>query len=88
MATQVDYVAVSVRFALAVTLIVAGSAKLRHLADFEQAVAGFRLLPAGLVRPLALVVPAVEILLGLARVSDHESGRCGRPRPRLRCDDS
>ena len=52
------------RLALGMLLIGAGAAKVGHAPDLAAAVAGFRLLPAWAVAPLALVLPFFEILLG------------------------
>lgn len=46
-------------------LIFAGALKVGHAPDLASAIAGFRLLPAVVTAPLALVLPYFEILLGL-----------------------
>lgn len=45
-------------------LIVTGALKLGHATDLAAAIAGFRLLPAEAVGPLALALPFFELLLG------------------------
>lgn len=45
-------------------LIVTGALKVGHAPDLAAALAGFRLLPAGAVGPLALALPFFELLLG------------------------
>jgi uncharacterized membrane protein YphA (DoxX/SURF4 family) len=45
-------------------LLVTGALKLGHAPDLAAAIAGFRLLPAGAVGPLALALPFFELLLG------------------------
>jgi uncharacterized membrane protein YphA (DoxX/SURF4 family) len=45
-------------------LIVTGALKVGHAPDLAAAIAGFRLLPAGAVGPLALALPFFELLLG------------------------
>jgi uncharacterized membrane protein YphA (DoxX/SURF4 family) len=45
-------------------LLVAGGLKVAHPAELASAIAGFRLLPAVIVGPLALALPYVELLLG------------------------
>lgn len=45
-------------------LIVAGALKAGHAPDLAAAIAGFRILPANITAPLALVLPYFEILLG------------------------
>jgi uncharacterized membrane protein YphA (DoxX/SURF4 family) len=52
------------RIAMGGLLIVAGALKVGHPADLASAIAGFRLLPAAVVAPLALALPYVELLLG------------------------
>jgi uncharacterized membrane protein YphA (DoxX/SURF4 family) len=41
-----------------------GALKIGHAPDLAAAIAGFRLLPAGAVGPLALALPFFELLLG------------------------
>ena len=41
-----------------------GALKVGHAPDLAAAIAGFRLLPAGAVGPLALALPFFELLLG------------------------
>lgn len=53
------------RVVLGGLLIVAGALKVGHAADLAAAIAGFRLLPPGIVAPMALVLPIFEIVLGL-----------------------
>jgi putative oxidoreductase len=57
------------RLVLGVLLIVAGALKLGHAPDLASAIAGFRLLPPGLVSLLALALPPLEIFLGLYLVA-------------------
>jgi uncharacterized membrane protein YphA (DoxX/SURF4 family) len=53
-----------VRVLLGGVLIAAGVLKIGHAADLAANIAGFRLLPAAIVGPLALALPFVELLLG------------------------
>ena len=46
-------------------LVWAGAAKIGHAEALAGAIAGFRLLPPGLVAPLAVILPFFEVLLGL-----------------------
>ncbi|MBV8198723.1 MAG: DoxX family membrane protein [Candidatus Eremiobacteraeota bacterium] len=46
-------------------LIVAGGLKVGHASELASAIAAFRMLPAGIIGPVALALPYVEILLGL-----------------------
>ncbi len=54
-----------VRGALGVLLIATGALKIGHANDLAAAIAGFRLLSPDIVAPLALVLPFVEVLLGV-----------------------
>lgn len=45
--------------------MVAGALKIGHAPDLAAAIAGFRLLPAAIVGPLALGLPFLELMLGL-----------------------
>jgi putative oxidoreductase len=62
-------VALGFRFVLAFVFTAAGLAKLSRRAAFSHAVADYRLLPAGLIRPAAAALPIAEtaggLLLGL-----------------------
>ncbi len=53
------------RWLLGGLLLWAGAAKVGHPAALASAIAGFRLLPAGVVAPFALILPYFEMLLGL-----------------------
>lgn len=52
------------RLLLGGTLIVAGVLKVGHSASLAESIAGFRLLPAAVVGPLAIALPYFELLLG------------------------
>jgi uncharacterized membrane protein YphA (DoxX/SURF4 family) len=52
------------RVVLGGLLMVTGALKVGHAPDLAAAIAGFRLLPAGAVGPLALALPFFELLLG------------------------
>jgi uncharacterized membrane protein YphA (DoxX/SURF4 family) len=58
-------VALGFRFVLAFLFTAAGLAKLSRRAAFSHAVADYRLLPAGLIRPAAATLPIAEIVGGL-----------------------
>jgi uncharacterized membrane protein YphA (DoxX/SURF4 family) len=45
-------------------LLATGILKIGHAAELASAIAGFRLLPSGVVGPMALALPYVELLLG------------------------
>ena len=53
------------RLILGGMLIFAGALKVGHAADLASAIAGFRLLPASVTAPIAVVLPYFEILLGI-----------------------
>lgn len=53
-----------VRILVGGLLLATGVLKVGHPAELASAIAGFRLLPAGVVGPMALALPYVELLLG------------------------
>ncbi|MBV8067829.1 MAG: DoxX family membrane protein [Candidatus Eremiobacteraeota bacterium] len=53
-----------VRVLLGALLLAAGVLKVGHPAELAASIAGFRLLPAFVVGPLALALPYIELLLG------------------------
>lgn len=53
-----------VRILVGGLLLATGVLKIGHSADLAAAIAGFRLLPAGVVGPMALALPYIELLLG------------------------
>ncbi|HKE37784.1 MAG TPA: MauE/DoxX family redox-associated membrane protein [Candidatus Baltobacteraceae bacterium] len=53
-----------VRIVVGGLLLATGILKVGHPAELAAAIAGFRLLPAEVVGPMALALPYVEILLG------------------------
>lgn len=69
--------------AVGVGLIFTGAAtgKLRHRALFPGVVANYRLLPRGLVAPVAMILPWAELGLGLALVGLGVSGMAGPALP-------
>jgi uncharacterized membrane protein YphA (DoxX/SURF4 family) len=56
----------SVRLTLSLLLLTSAVGKLRDLRGFIAGIADYRLLPAWAVRPIALALPLLELLLGLA----------------------
>ncbi len=54
-----------VRVALGAILIVAGFSKVGHAAEFAAQIAAFRLLPQGIIGPMAVELPFLEILVGI-----------------------
>lgn len=61
----VDAAIFVLRLLIGGVLLVAGALKVGHAPELASAIAGFRLLPAGVAAPLALALPFIEILLGL-----------------------
>jgi putative oxidoreductase len=53
------------RVAIGGIFIVAGASKVGNAAQFAAQIAGFRLLPEGVIAPLAVMLPYWEILLGV-----------------------
>ena len=62
--SPMDVAVLVLRVILGGILLVAGGLKVAHPAELAAAIAGFRLLPAGIVGPLALALPLIELLLG------------------------
>jgi uncharacterized membrane protein YphA (DoxX/SURF4 family) len=60
----VDAAVFVVRLLLGGVLFAAGALKVGHPTELAAAIAGFRLLPGGVVGPLALALPYFELLLG------------------------
>ncbi len=60
-----DALVFACRLAIGVLLMVAGALKVGHAPALAAAIAGFRLLPATVVGPLALGLPFLELMLGL-----------------------
>jgi len=50
---------------MGIVLLVAGALKIGHAPALAASIAGFRLLPAEVVTPLAIVLPFVEVFLGI-----------------------
>jgi len=53
------------RIVIAVTFIRAGVTKLMDLADFRLAITNYDIVPAGMVKIVALAVPAMEVTAGI-----------------------
>ena len=53
-----------VRVVLGAVLLAAGAVKIGHAPELASSIAGFRLLPAALVAPLAVFLPFFEIFVG------------------------
>jgi uncharacterized membrane protein YphA (DoxX/SURF4 family) len=60
----VDAAVFVVRLLLGGLLLTTGALKIGHATELAEAIAGFRLLPATVVGPLALALPYLELLLG------------------------
>ena len=59
-----DAAVLVIRVLLGGLLLVSGSLKVAHPTDLAASIAGFRLLPATVVGPIALALPYIELLLG------------------------
>ena len=57
------------RVLLGLLLIAAGALKIGHAEALAGAIAGFRLLPPGIIAPMAVILPYFEVLLGLYLVA-------------------
>jgi uncharacterized membrane protein YphA (DoxX/SURF4 family) len=64
-----DVAVLIARILLGALLLIAGGLKVGHPAELAASIAGFRLLPAAIVGPLALALPYVELLLGFYLVA-------------------
>jgi uncharacterized membrane protein YphA (DoxX/SURF4 family) len=53
------------RVGLGLIFLAAGGFKIGHAAEFAQEIAAFRLLPQPLIAPLALLMPFLEVMLGV-----------------------
>jgi uncharacterized membrane protein YphA (DoxX/SURF4 family) len=60
----VSFIYLAARFSLAIVFVIAGAAKLPRKESFEDALAGYGLLPGRFVRPVSRVVPILEIGVG------------------------
>ncbi len=69
MGRHMNYLVAIGRLLLGSLLIFAGAVKVGHASDLASAIAGFRLLSAAAVAPLAIILPYFEILLGLYLVA-------------------
>jgi uncharacterized membrane protein YphA (DoxX/SURF4 family) len=61
----VNWVVLAVRVLLGALFVVAGASKVGHADVFAAEIAGFRLLPAALIAPIAIALPFLEMLLGV-----------------------
>lgn len=60
------YMATAARWIVGAVLLVAGIAKLQSPKAFATTVVGYGVLPSFVIRPVTLVLPLIEALLGLA----------------------
>jgi uncharacterized membrane protein YphA (DoxX/SURF4 family) len=61
-----DYVVVSARWIVGLALMVAGATKLRGRLALTQAIARYGLVPNWLLKPVGILLPEIEFLLGAA----------------------
>ena len=62
---SLDVLLLVLRALPSVLLIAAGATKVGHFNDLAAAIAGFRILPAGVIAPIAIALPFLEIGVGL-----------------------
>jgi uncharacterized membrane protein YphA (DoxX/SURF4 family) len=67
--TAAQAVTFAVRVLVGTLFIFAGATKVGHFNDVAAAIAGFRLLPTAMVAPLAVLLPFLEIGVGLYLVA-------------------
>jgi uncharacterized membrane protein YphA (DoxX/SURF4 family) len=60
-----DWVVFVVRVGLGLMFGIAGGLKIGHFDEFAGQIAGFEILPQALIAPLALLLPFVEVALGV-----------------------
>lgn len=63
---MIPYLLFALRILLAIVFILAGASKVRRPILFSRQVAAYRLLPRFLVRPIAFLLPWVELIVGFA----------------------
>jgi uncharacterized membrane protein YphA (DoxX/SURF4 family) len=61
----VNWLVLAVRVVLGAIFVVAGASKVGHADMFAAQIAGFRLLPAAVIAPIAIALPFLEVLLGI-----------------------
>ncbi len=64
-----EAVTFGVRVLVGALFVFAGATKVGHFNDLASAIAGFRILPQGIIAPLAVLLPFFEIGLGLYLVT-------------------
>lgn len=60
-----NWLVLAVRVLLGALFVVAGASKVGHADVFAAEIAGFRLLPAAVIAPIAIALPFLEMLLGV-----------------------
>ena len=65
MSRAVPILVLVLRVGLGAIFLAAGGFKIGHAAEFAQEIAAFRLLPQPLVAPIALLLPFLEVMLGV-----------------------
>ena len=61
----IERVVLVLRVALGFVFLAAGGLKVGHAEDFASEIAGFQLLPHALIAPLALLLPFLELMIGV-----------------------
>lgn len=62
---MIDRVVLLLRIALGLVFLAAGGLKVGHADVFASEIAGFQLLPHALIAPLALLLPFLELMVGV-----------------------
>ena len=60
-----NWLVLAVRVLLGALFVVAGASKVGHADVFAAEIAGFRLLPAAVIAPIAIALPFLDMLLGV-----------------------
>jgi uncharacterized membrane protein YphA (DoxX/SURF4 family) len=63
--TLIDRMVLLLRIALGLIFLAAGALKIGHTEEFASEIAGFQLLPHPLIAPLALLLPFLELMVGI-----------------------
>jgi uncharacterized membrane protein YphA (DoxX/SURF4 family) len=62
---MIDRIVLLLRIGLGLVFLAAGALKVGHTEEFASEIAGFQLLPHALIAPLALLLPFLELMIGV-----------------------
>lgn len=62
---MIDRIVLVLRIGLGLVFLAAGGLKIGHTEEFASEIAGFQLLPHALIAPLALLLPFLELMIGI-----------------------